>query len=382
MADNKKSDRDTVESRKLTSSGRARRQFLGGTALAAAGTSVALMTRSLPTPAADSPAAAGSCASSAIPTPMKDVAGKVAFITGGNSGIGLGIARAFVAAGMKVAITYRTQANLDQAMTYFEKDKDRVYAVNVDVTDRAALEKAADDVVNHFGKVNVVVANAGVAAGGGGISKASYDDWDWGMSVDLNGVFNTIHAFLPRIQSNGESGAVIATSSLAGLLGHGQLGVYTAAKFGVVGLMEALRFELADSNIAVTVFCPGIVASNIGSSARNRPEKYKGKTPSPPPPPRPAAGAHNPLMDVAMDPLEAGNRVLKGMRNNDLYVLTTPDFEEDFRARGEAIVLSVPTDVTPSAERVALGHRIAGKLTYVAERDRKRCERKARSKKA
>ena len=382
MADNKKSDRDTVESRKLTSSGRARRQFLGGTALAAAGTSVALMTRSLPTPAADSPAAAGSCASSAIPTPMKDVAGKVAFITGGNSGIGLGIARAFVAAGMKVAITYRTQANLDQAMTYFEKDKDRVYAVNVDVTDRAALEKAADDVVNHFGKVNVVVANAGVAAGGGGISKASYDDWDWGMSVDLNGVFNTIHAFLPRIQSNGESGAVIATSSLAGLLGHGNLGVYTAAKFGVVGLMEALRFELADSNIAVTVFCPGIVASNIGSSARNRPEKYKGKTPSPPPPPRPAAGAHNPLMDVAMDPLEAGNRVLKGMRNNDLYVLTTPDFEEDFRARGEAIVLSVPTDVTPSAERVALGHRIAGKLTYVAERDRKQCERKARPKKA
>ena len=382
MADNKKPDRNTAGSRTLTSSGRARRQFLGGTALAAAGTSLALMTRSQPTPAADSPASAGSCASPAIPTPMKDVAGKVAFITGGNSGIGLGIARAFVAAGMKVAITYRTQANLDEAMTYFEKDKDRVYAVNVDVTDRAALEKAADDVVAHFGKVHVVVANAGVAAGGGGISKASYDDWDWGMGVNLNGVFNTIHAFLPRIQSHGESGAVIATSSLAGLLGHGQLGVYTASKFGVVGLMESLRFELADSNIAVTVFCPGIVASNIGSSARNRPEKYKGKTPSAPPLPRAAAGAHNPLMDVAMDPLEAGNRVLKGMRNNDLYVLTTPDFEEDFRARGEAIVLSVPTDVTPSAERVALGHRIAGKLTYVAERDRKQCERKARTKKA
>ncbi len=86
-------------------------------------------------------------------------------------------------------------------------------------------------------------------------------------------------------------------------------------------------------------------------------------------------------MLAAMDPLEAGERVLKGMRNNDLYVLTTPDFEEDFRARGEAIVASVPTDVTPSAERVALGHRIAGKMTYVAERDRKQCERKARTKK-
>lgn len=381
MAEYEKSKRNTAESSTLTSRGRARRQFLGSTALIAAGTSAALMTRSPATRAAGSSADADTCASPAIPTPMKDVAGKVAFITGGNSGIGLGIARAFVAAGMKVAITYRTQANLDEAMTYFEKDKDRVYALNVDVTDRAALEKAADDVVKHFGKVHVVVANAGVAAGGGGISKASYDDWDWGMSVNLNGVFNTIHAFLPRIQAHGESGAVIATSSLAGLLGHGQMGVYTASKFGVVGLMESLRFELADSNIAVTVFCPGIVTSNIGNSARNRPPQYKGKTPSPPPP-RAATGAHSPAMQVAMDPLEAGNRVLQGMRNNDLYVLTTPDFEEDFRARGEAIVASLPTDVTPPPERVALGHRIAGKMTYVAERDRKLCERKARTKKA
>jgi NAD(P)-dependent dehydrogenase (short-subunit alcohol dehydrogenase family) len=382
MADNNKSDRKTAESRTLASSGRARRQFLGGAALAAAGTSAALITRSLPTLAADSPADVGSCASPAIHTPMKDVAGKVAFITGGNSGIGLGIARAFFNAGMKVAITYRTKANLDEAMTYFEKDKDRVYAVNVDVTDRAALEKAADDVVNHFGKVNVVVANAGVAAGGGGVSKASYDDWDWGMSVDLNGVFNTIRAFLPRIQANGEGGAVVATSSLAGLLGHGNMGVYTAAKFGVVGLMESLRFEMADSNIAVTVFCPGVVTSNIGNSARNRPDQYKGKAPKPAAPAPAGGGSHAALEGVAMDPLEAGNRVLKGMRNNDLYVLTTPDFEDEFRARGEAIVASVPTDVKASPERVALGHRIAGKMTYVAERDRKQCERKARTKKA
>ncbi len=124
--------------------------------------------------------------------------------------------------------------------------------------------------MKHFGKVHAVVANAGVAVIGG-ISKASYDDWDWGTGVNLNGVFNTIHTFLPRIQSHGEGGAVIATSSLAGLLGHGGAGVYTATKFGVVGLMEALRFELTDSNIAVSVFCPGIVTTNIGASARNRP---------------------------------------------------------------------------------------------------------------
>lgn len=373
MSDQDKSKKHVA----LTQSGRARRQFIGGTALAAAGTSAAMMMRGLPAVAADSPAA-GSCASP-IPTPMKDVEGKVAFITGGNSGIGLGIARAFVDAGMKVAITYRTKANLDEAMKELDKAADRVYAVSVDVTDRAALDKAADDVVKHFGKVHAVVANAGVAVIGG-ISKASYDDWDWGMGVNLNGVFNTIHTFLPRIQSHGEGGAVIATSSLAGLLGHGGAGVYTATKFGVVGLMEALRFELADSNIAVSVFCPGIVTTNIGASARNRPA---GNTGSAPPRP-PGGGALRPPQGPppGMDPLEAGQRVLNGMRNNDLYVLTTPDFEVDFRARGEAILASLPTDVTPTKERIAVGHMIAGKMTYVAERDRKQCERKARTKKA
>jgi NAD(P)-dependent dehydrogenase (short-subunit alcohol dehydrogenase family) len=373
------SDQADSKKRSLTQSGRARRQFIGGTALAAAGTSAAMMMRSLPVMAADAPAA-GSCVSS-IPTPMKDVAGKVAFITGGNSGIGLGIAHAFLDAGMKVAITYRTQKNLDEAMKELGKFGDKVYAVGVDVTDRAALEKAADDVVKHFGKVHAVVANAGVAVIGG-ISKASYDDWDWGIGVNLSGVFNTIHTFLPRIQSHGEGGAVIATSSLAGLLGHGGAGVYTASKFGVVGLMEALRFELADSNIAVTVFCPGIVNTNIGASARNRPAG-SGKVNAPPPPPRPTgAGGRPPGPMAGMDPLEAGERVLNGMRNNDLYVLTTPDFEVDFKARGEAILASVPTDVHPSEDRIKFGHMIAGKMTYVAERDRKQCERRARTKKA
>lgn len=372
------SNQDDSKKHALTRTGRARRRFIGGTAVAAAGTSAALMMRGLPAVAADA-SATGSCGP-AVPTPMKDVEGKVAFISGGNSGIGLGIARAFVDAGMKVAITYRTRANLDEAMKELDKAADRVFAVSVDVTDRAALDKAADDVVKHFGKVHAVVANAGVAVVGG-ISKASYDDWDWGIGVNLNGVFNTIHTFLPRIQSHGEGGAVVATSSLAGLLGHGGAGVYTASKFGVVGLMEALRFELAGSNIAVSVFCPGIVNTNIGRSARNRPAAKAGAAPTTARPP--GGGSMRPPQGPppGMDPLEAGERVLKGMRDNDLYVLTTPDFEVDFRARGEAILASLPTDVTPTEARIAVGHMIAGKMTYVAERDRKQCER-SRTKKA
>jgi NAD(P)-dependent dehydrogenase (short-subunit alcohol dehydrogenase family) len=313
---------------------------------------------------------------------MQDVEGKVAFITGGDSGIGLGIARAFTDAGMKVVITYRTQAHLDDAMKYLQSAGDRVHAINLDVTDRAAMEKAADETIKVFQKVHVVVNNAGVAIIGG-LSSATYDDWDWGMGINVNGVFNGVRTFLPRIKAHNEGGAVVATSSLAGLLGHGPAGVYTASKFAVVGMMEALRNELAGGNIGVSVFCPGIVNTNIGSSARNRPSTMADAAK---PDPKLFADMAKGMRDMrgpppGMDALEAGQRVLKGMRDNDLYILTTPEFEAEFRARGEAIVASLPTDVKPTEARVMFGRMILGKTTYATERDRKACER-SRTKKA
>jgi NAD(P)-dependent dehydrogenase (short-subunit alcohol dehydrogenase family) len=325
--------------------------------------------------------AAGSC--SPANAPMRDVEGKVAFITGGNSGIGLGIARAFLDAGMKVAITYRTQSHLDEAMKYLQSAGNRVHAINLDVTDRPAMEKAAEETVKVFQKVHVVVNNAGVGVIGG-LSTATYDDFDWGMSVNVAGVFNGIHAFLPRIKQHGEGGQVIATSSLAGLLGHGPAGVYTASKFAVVGMMEALRAELDGTNIGVSVFCPGIVNTNIGSSARNRPASLPDAGFKPDP--KMMEQMRAAMKDMrgpppGMDSLEAGQRVLQGMRSNDLYILTTPEFEKEFQARGEAIVASVPTDVTLPPGREQMGRMILGKQVYAAERDRRRCER-ARAKKA
>jgi NAD(P)-dependent dehydrogenase (short-subunit alcohol dehydrogenase family) len=348
-----------------------RRRFLQGTALAAVGTTAATLVQAQAAAPANCPTVA---------TPMKNVEGKVAFITGGNSGIGLGIARAFVDAGMRVAITYRTKSNLDSAMKYLESAGDRVHAINVDVTDRAAMEKAAAETVDVFKKVHVVVNNAGVGVIGG-LSTATYDDWDWAMGVNLDGVFNGIRAFLPRIQASGEGGQIIATSSLAGLLGHGPAGVYTATKFAVVGMMEALRSELEGGNIGVSVFCPGIVNTNIGTSARNRPSEFAdagtGFKPDPEAVKRMQAAMKDSPGPVGMDALEAGQRVLKGMRNNDLYILTTPEFEAEFRARGEAIVASLPTDVVAPPAREPLGRMILGKTPYATERDRRLCSRKA-----
>jgi len=368
----------------LSSAGRARRQFIGSTALAAIGGSAAALTGALSAEAAEAgrDTVPGECP--AVPTPMRDVEGKVAFITGGDSGIGLGIARAFTDAGMKVVITYRSKKHLDDAMKLLAGAGDRVHAVGLDVTDRAAMERAAQETERVFRKVHVIVNNAGVGVFGG-LSKATYDDWDWGMNVNVNGVFNGIRTFLPRIQSHGEGGQVIATSSVAGIIAHPGTGVYSTSKFAVVGMMEALRNELADTNVGVTVFCPGLVNTDIGDSARNRPstlgdsafkpdpkmmarmrEQMKTQRRGPPP---------------GMDPLEAGQRVLNGMRNNDLYVLTTPELETEIAARGEAIVASIPTDVHPPAARVAMQRAIAGKTVYVTVRDRLRCER-ARSRKA
>lgn len=385
MTDAKRERSSSASNPTLSSAGRARRKFVGDSALAAIGGSAAALTVGLPAEAAGSGSGRKDSPRDCpvIPTPMKDVEGKVAFITGGDSGIGLGIARAFTDAGMKVVITYRTKKHLDEALKQLASAGDRVHAIALDVTNRPAMEQAAQETERVFGKVHVVVNNAGVGVFGG-LSKATYDDWDWGMGVNVTGVFNGIHAFLPRIQAHGEGGQVIATSSVAGIIAHGGTGVYSASKFAVVGMMEALRNELADTNIGVTVFCPGLVNTDIGDSARNRPSSLADSAFKPDP--KMMARMREQMKTrrgppPGMDPLDAGRRVLNGMRNNDLYILTTPELEAEIEARGEAIVASIPTDVHPPAARVAMQRMIAGKTVYATVRDRIRCER-ARSRKA
>src|SRR5580698_1840532 len=165
---------------KLTPVGQARRGFLGTAALATAATAAAGLVATGRAVAA--PDALADCP--VVPTPMREVEGKVAFITGGDSGIGLGIARAFTDAGMKVVITYRTKAHLEDALKYLASAGDRVHAINLDVMDRVAMEKAAQETERVFEKVHVLVNNAGVGIFGG-LSTATYDDWDWGMGVNV-----------------------------------------------------------------------------------------------------------------------------------------------------------------------------------------------------
>jgi NAD(P)-dependent dehydrogenase (short-subunit alcohol dehydrogenase family) len=352
-----------------TASSFARRHFLRNALTSAVGlvSSVSVFR----TTRATAPRSAVACPN--VPTPMQDVSGKVAFITGGSSGIGLGIAQTCAQAGMKVVIGYRSKEHLDEALKSLGDLRDRIHAVSVDVTDRGAMERAAADTVKTFGKVHVLVANAGVVAMAS-VSQSTYDDWDWVIGVNLTGVFNSVHAFLPHIQGNGEGGQIIAASSAGGLITAGGAGgAYTASKFAVVGMMEGLRAELAEHNIGVSVYCPGTVTSNLPESERNRPSRLPDvgvKLDD-----RAKASFMEQLRDpqLAITPLEMGRLVLRGMRNNDLYILTHPEYEPFVRARGEALLASFPTDIHPTQARVEHASALLQKSVYITERDRRLC---------
>ena len=280
---------------------------------------------------------------------MRETTGKVAFITGGASGIGLGMARAFVRAGMRVVIADMRAEALDRAAQALGSDPARVHTLQLDVTDRAALAAAADESERVFGRVHVLCANAGLGDIGY-LKDTSYDDWDWIMGVTFGGVVNAVKTFLPRMQAHGERGHIVATSSMGGIapINHG--GVYCVAKFAVVGMMEALRMELTGSKIGVSVLCPGMTRTNIRGTLSLRPERYRNTGYSyralPPPPP----GAPDP-MQLAMDPDEVGEKVVRGIRRNDLYILTHSEFAEIIREQFEPILKAMPA--LPPAARAA-----------------------------
>jgi NAD(P)-dependent dehydrogenase (short-subunit alcohol dehydrogenase family) len=301
---------------------------------------------------------------------MKDITGKVAFITGGASGMGLGMARVFVSAGMKVVIADVRRDHLKQALTHFKGAEQNVHAIELDVADRAAMLRAADETERVFGKVHVLCNNAAVGIIGSAIT-ATFDDWDWGLSVNIGGVVNGVQIFLPRIRAHGEGGHIVTTASMGGIFAAGLAPIYNTSKYAVVGYMEALRPELEPLGIGVSAFCPGLVNTNIHEVEQLRPAKFSDTTV------REAAIARagfmkEKILPAGMDPLEVGERVLRGIINNDLYILTHPEYEQGIRDRFEAILASVPVEKDPPPPaRVAAESMVLRNPIFAAERDRK-----------
>jgi NAD(P)-dependent dehydrogenase (short-subunit alcohol dehydrogenase family) len=300
---------------------------------------------------------------------MERIEGAVAFITGGASGMGLGMAKVFSRAGMRVIIADIRQDAIDAALREFTAGNPGVLGVQLDVADRAAYVRAADAAEQAFGKINVLVNNAGVGIVGS-LLTATYADWDWGLSVNLGGVINGIQTILPRIRRHGEGGHIVTTSSMSGIFAAGLAGIYTTAKYAVVGLMESLRPELEPHSIGVSAFCPGLVDTNIGDHEKNlRPVAYRDSTYGDSAAAR-AAFMREKIFPHGMSPVEIGERVLQGIRRNDLWILTHSEYREGAQQRFDAILASFPTDAAPP-ERVTAEAMVVRNPMFVAERARR-----------
>jgi NAD(P)-dependent dehydrogenase (short-subunit alcohol dehydrogenase family) len=268
------------------------------------------------------------------PPPLKDVAGKTAYITAASDGIGLGIARACSNAGMKVVIGYRNEARLAEALPLFKPGNAGVHAIKHDVTDRDGWVKLLQEINKTFGNLHLLVNNAG-AKTLSQASQAKVDDWDDAVAVNFTAIYNGVMTCLPHFKEHGEGAHIVTTASMSGIVPGVLAGVYTATKIAAVGLMEALRVELEGTNIGTSAFCPGGVITD------NRPEGQR----------KPAPPGRGP--SVMMDPLEAGERVLNGVRNNDLFILTHPEFKPGMQERFDAFLASVPPETPPPAREKA-----------------------------
>ena len=267
---------------------------------------------------------------------MQNLSGKTAFVTGGASGIGLGIAKALKKAGMNVAIADIRQDHLDEAVA--ELGDGAVLALKLDVTDRAAYAAAADQAEARFGNTHLLVNNAGIGVVGP-VELASYGDWDWSLSVNLGGVVNGIVTFLPRILAHGEGGHIVSTASMSGLMPHPGAVIYTTTKAAVIGMMEAMRGELEPKGVICSAFCPGAVATNIQDSGKTRPDKYAETGYAESDKRRQASGDFGHLF---MSKEEVGERVREGIEKDELFICTHQEFLEGVTERAAAMVAAIP----------------------------------------
>ena len=200
---------------------------------------------------------------------MKTLEGKTAFITGGSTGIGLGMATVFARQKMNVVITDIREEALASAQQQLSQISDQVLALNVDSTDVDALAAAATEVEHTFGPLHVLCNNAGIP-GGAKVLDTPEEGWRKTHEVNFWGPHNGIKVFLPRMLEHGEEAHIVNTASFSGIHGHGHQSGYGTSKFAVVGLSEFLRNDLADTSVGVSVLCPHVVDTPIIKALKSR----------------------------------------------------------------------------------------------------------------
>lgn len=260
-------------------------------------------------------------------TSVDEIAGKTAVVTGGASGIGRATALALASAGARVVVADIEQPPLDETVAAIEAADGAAVAAICDVSSWGSVEALRDRCVEAFGPADIVMNNAGVA-GGGPLSMIELAAWEWTLGVNLWGVIYGVKAFLPSMLERG-SGHIVNTASIAGHLASTGMAAYNTTKHAVSGFTETLQQEMAagSTGVGVTCLCPGFVATNIASSERNRPERFREGGPDlePDAADSPLSAAGSAIADAyaaQMDPQVVADQVVQAIRDNQLWLFT------------------------------------------------------------
>ncbi len=278
---------------------------------------------------------------------MQTLQDRVVVVTGAGSGIGRALALGYAARGSKIVVADIQDDARDETVALLEAGGTEAIGVKVDVSSADSVEALAAATIDRFGEVHVVCNNAGVG-GGGLIKDQQLVDWKWVIDVNLWGVIHGVHFFLPHLRA-AEEAHIMATSSVAGLTSTPGLGPYNAAKFGVVGLMETLFHEMErdDSNVGVSVLCPGVVRTNIITAQRNRPTHLKRERKGGPigdDARRRNANVAAALAERGMDPADVATCVINASLERRFWVLSHPEHLTEIEHRNQSLhTLTNPT---------------------------------------
>ena len=269
---------------------------------------------------------------------MQRLADRVAFITGGASGIGLAIAHRLADEKVKLVLVDIEQGPLDAAEAAFRDKGASVLAIRADVSKSDEVAAAAKRARDTFGLVHIIVNNAGVGGNGGPMWNIAEGDWHWALGVNLWGVIHGIRHLLPALVESGEEGHVINTASMAGLTSTPFMAPYTATKHAVVAISECLakELELSKSKVKVSVLCPGFVQTNISSSDRNRAKDYGDQTHTPGA--EKFRGVLQMLVSSGQPAAKIGDDVVRAIKEEKFYILTHPEMKPAIEHRMNQIL--------------------------------------------
>lgn len=270
---------------------------------------------------------------------MNDFAGKIAVITGAGSGIGRALAVASAARRMTVVAADIEEPSLAATVAMITAAGGTALGVPTDAAESDAVENLANVAFETFGGTHLLCNNAGVFSGGL-LWERNLADWEWVIGVNLYGIVHAIRSFVPRMINQDTSCHIVNTASMGGLITNAYSGPYYSSKFAAVGITECLAHDLASikSKIGVSVLVPSLIATNIGTSERNRTERYVNRLhPEMSPDAAFVSQALRDSTNAGMPPAEVAEIVFDAVSHERFYIPTKPSFHEQIRLRHEAM---------------------------------------------